>query len=187
MNERAFRFDLLIAVAALLISSVAAGASVYQTRAIQEQYDAAIWPYLSIDSTESTNGVTLAITNDGLGPALVRSAQLYENGQPIGSWHQLFADVALDRQMPLGKVRTSTMSSLDASTTLRPGATETMITVTLAHKLPPAVLRRHVVTMDLCYCSLNDHCWLLHATPGRATGNYPHTTSDCTSTARIDS
>ena len=44
MNEKAFRLDFFIAIAALLISALTAGALVYQTRVIADQYAATIWP-----------------------------------------------------------------------------------------------------------------------------------------------
>jgi len=48
MNEKAFRLDFFIAIAALLVSAISAIALIYQTRVIGDQYAATIWPYLSI-------------------------------------------------------------------------------------------------------------------------------------------
>ena len=180
MNDRAFRFDLLIAVCALLISAIAALASVMQTRALQDQYAAAIWPYLSVDSTLNPNGASVDLTNDGLGPALVRSAQLYLDGRPVGAWGDVVRTVFTDPNLHMKGTVAARMSSLNASTTIRPGDSHLLIAITLPKKATIKALFRHQVSMDICYCSLNDRCWTLHSTPGRAGGEYPHSVSHCT-------
>ncbi len=188
MNDRAFRFDLMIAVCALLISAIAAFASVMQTRALQDQYAAAIWPYLSVNSTFSPKGATIDLTNDGLGPALIRSAQLSLDGRPASGWGDVLRTIFTDPQlhMPKHSIGSAQMSSINASTTIRPGDTHRLIGITLSKGVPIQTLLRHKVAMDICYCSLNDRCWTLHSTPGRTSGEYPHTVSRCTIGASIE-
>src|SRR5579864_7614293 len=90
MDEKRFRFDLFIALCALLISSVAAAASVYQTRVIGEQtsiisrqLSASTWPYLSFVSSYSRKYVELDLRNDGLGPAIIRAVTITTDGKPV--------------------------------------------------------------------------------------------------------
>jgi hypothetical protein len=187
MKERALRFDLLIAVSALLISTIAALASVLQTRAIQDQYAAAIWPYLSVDSTVNVNGVTLDLTNDGLGPALIRSGQLYLDGRSVSGWEEAMRIIFNDPKLHVPKhaVASAHMSSLNASTTIRPGDSHRLLSITLSKGVPITTLLRHEVAIDVCYCSLNDRCWTLHSVPGGSSDDYPHPISRCTVGARI--
>ena len=187
MNDRAFRFDLFIAVCALLISAIAAFASLMQTRALQDQYAAAIWPYLSVDSTESSHGVTVDLTNDGLGPALVRSAQLHFDGRLVSGWGDAVGMLTRDPAFHGAKrgVVSSQMSSLDASTTIRPGEALRLVSVTLSKNTPIKTLLRHEIALDVCYCSLNDRCWTLHSTPSRANPTFPQLTSHCAVGASI--
>ncbi|MBV8375238.1 MAG: hypothetical protein JO302_06980, partial [Candidatus Eremiobacteraeota bacterium] len=95
MNERAFRLDFFIAIAALLVSALTAGTLIYQTHVIGAQYAAAIWPYLSVETTyDNPNGVTIALNNEGLGPALIHSARLSVDGKSVASWNDYFLTLA---------------------------------------------------------------------------------------------
>jgi hypothetical protein len=160
MNERRFRFDLIIAVSALLISTVAALASVYQTSVIREQLSAAVWPYLSIDRTYNPTGITISITNYGLGPALVRSASMQLDGKPRSSWNEVIATyVRLGHEMHAkGRIQT-TDANLDGSVVLSPGATRRLFDVRADGTAIRAVKKVDDITMNICYCSLLGQCW----------------------------
>ena len=74
------RLDLAIAVCALLISTLAAGASWWQarvlqaqTKVLQAQLGAQVWPYVSVSEGLDKNTVLVTLSNDGLGPAILRS------------------------------------------------------------------------------------------------------------------
>ncbi len=175
--ERLLRFESVIAICALLISAITGGAIVYQTRIIQSQYAATIWPYLSVD-TDILNPrhVVVIVTNDGLGPALIRSAQLFVDGRHVPSWENLTSLIA--RDIPHGKA-TFGSSTINASTTIRPGDTHHLIEVILPPSASAAVLKRHKIALRFCYCSLNDACWTLHSEPGTVTGEYPQRVASC--------
>ncbi|HEY1429451.1 MAG TPA: hypothetical protein VGF18_07750, partial [Candidatus Tumulicola sp.] len=79
--------DLLIALLALLISSVAAAASwwqarllVAQTQVLQEQLGAQVWPYVSNEVGVAGNTVKILIRNVGLGPAIIESFSVAVDG-----------------------------------------------------------------------------------------------------------
>ncbi|MGC2361137.1 MAG: hypothetical protein WA428_02310, partial [Candidatus Cybelea sp.] len=63
MNERTFRLDFFIAVAAVLISAITAGTLFYQTHVIGDEFAATIWPYLSVGTTYDTGGETIEVSN----------------------------------------------------------------------------------------------------------------------------
>lgn len=84
---RGLRFDLVIAICALLISTLAAGAAWWQarvvaaqTRVLQEQLGAQVWPYVNTSAGFTVDTVQVDITNDGLGPAILRSVVASING-----------------------------------------------------------------------------------------------------------
>src|SRR5438270_2374307 len=90
MNEKRFRFDLFIAVTALLVSTIAAAASVYQTHVIaqqtaiiNEQFGATTWPYLGFTSTYSPGEISLELKNVGLGPAILRNVDITRDGVSV--------------------------------------------------------------------------------------------------------
>ncbi|MGB6986498.1 MAG: hypothetical protein WBD74_11045, partial [Candidatus Aquilonibacter sp.] len=168
MNEKAFRLDFAIAIAALLVSAAAAFALIYQTRVIAQQYAATIWPYLSVDSSYGVHGVSIDVANDGLGPALIESAQLLIDGQPTPSWGRYMHDILTTpglKPKP-GQVSISS-SSFGRSTAIRPGDTKSLFAITYKSLIDPHAFITHSVGLRLCYCSINSSCWDIVATPGK--------------------
>jgi hypothetical protein len=199
VNERAFRLDFLIAIAAVLISAFTAGILIYQTRVIGDQFAATIWPYLSVGATYDRNGETIEVTNDGVGPALVRSAQLRVDGTALRAWNDYVEVLMRDATLrPIflrtraavmsgaGKNATLTMSSIGPSSTLRPGESDVLLKIRLAGDVPTPAFTKHAVTINLCYCSLNGSCWALHSTPGSISAE-PQLVSGCASSLAIES
>lgn len=199
MNDRAFRLDFFIAVAALLVSGFTAATLLYQTRVIGDQFAATIWPYLSLGTTYDVNGETIEITNDGLGPALVRSARLTVDGTPAAAWDDYVLVLANDPDLrssfartraavAAGKAKNATLSmrSIGPSSTVRPGESATLLKIALDGDVPTRALTKHSVTIDLCYCSLNGSCWTLHSTPGSISPD-PRPISGCPSASAIES
>jgi hypothetical protein len=200
MNDRAFRLDFFIAIAALLVSALTAGTLIYQTRVIGDQFASAIWPYLSVGTTYDPNGETINVTNDGLGPALVQSAQLRVDGTAVRAWNDYVNVLEHDPEMRKAFLRTRAailtgsppqgarllMSSLDPSDTLRAGESDTLLKISLAGRIPSQALTKHSVSIDLCYCSLNGRCWTLRATPGQISSR-PRPVARCASSAAIES
>ncbi|MEO6690601.1 MAG: hypothetical protein ABIS07_04735, partial [Dokdonella sp.] len=83
-------------------SMVAVGVSVfalvlgaYQTRLMQSQARASVWPYLSIGYTYSSNtdkeGFIWTVNNNGVGPAKVEYVTLKVDEKPVKRWDEVFA------------------------------------------------------------------------------------------------
>ena len=84
---RGVRIDLVIALCALLISTLAAGASWWQarvlqtqTRVLQDQLGAQVWPYVSVTEGFRNDKAQISLSNDGLGPAILVSADATVDG-----------------------------------------------------------------------------------------------------------
>jgi hypothetical protein len=60
-----------------------------------------------------------------------------------------------------------------------PGDTHHLIDVKLSPTVSPAVLKKHHVELNFCYCSLNDSCWTLHSVVGVVTADDPLRISSC--------
>ncbi len=157
---------------ALLVATIAATAAAYQTYVINEQFSAAVWPYVSFDTTNDTaNGVfALGVHNVGLGPAIIRSTIVTVDGHPVGpgeignsvetAFHEAIrqAEAAEARRHAHGQLHVST-SSLGNGDVLPAGAS-----VTLLHTQGPDIyssvkaVRPHF-DLTLCYCSVLGRCW----------------------------
>lgn len=176
MNDRRLRFDLFIAVCALLISSIAAGASAYQTYVIRQQFSATVWPYLSATTTLGGDGqyIEIDLRNDGVGPALIRSAVITRDGRavmvPSGSTDNTLA-VALAPELSSARrdearLRTHEVIKLE-TTSINPGSVLPAGTHwQLLRAESPSLTRRLVVDakridLTVCYCSLLGQCWMM--------------------------
>jgi hypothetical protein len=189
MNDRAFRLDFFIAIGALLMSVATTATLIYQTRVIHDEYAVTIWPYLSVSTTFSPSSEVIKLVNDGFGPALIRSALLSADGKPLRSWNE-YAHILLRDPLAKAAVRgsasSSSTSTVDASMIVRPGEEKMILSAHLPKGVSIALLLKHPISLDFCYCSLNDSCWTLHSKPGTI-GNVPTPVSHCTVGATIDS
>jgi hypothetical protein len=198
VNEKGFRLDFFIAIGALVVSVLTSLTLLYQTRIIGQQYAATIWPYLSSGTTADPNGIALTVANDGLGPALIESAQLSIDGVPVPSWGAYFVRLSRDPTLRAFFLKTRRLSaagklppdsgittgSISPGTTIRPGDKLTILHVRLPGLPMPAVLR-HSLVLDFCYCSLNGSCWTLHNDTQSEKSEQPKPVSRCTTSAAI--
>lgn len=185
MDAKSLRLDFFVAIGALLISAITAATVAYQTHVIGNQYAAAVWPYLGMNVTYDIRSETFQIQNEGLGPALIQSAQLSVDGKKVPGWAQYIYALARDPKIRpfFRKGIFMSMASVDASTTLRAGDSKTILLLRFPTAAPTVNLLAHALTLDFCYCSLNSSCWTLHA----ASNGIPRTShvSGCTGSAAI--
>jgi len=195
VNQREFRLDFFIAIFALLVSVLTSLTLLYQTRIIGQQYAATIWPYLSSDVTVSPTSIAAQITNDGVGPALIQSAELIVDGKGAPSWDAYFKAIlaehsvrayfeSIQQRILAGKPFPGSMetASLAPGSTLRPGDVVTLMRLNLPGA-PMAAIVPHKVDFRLCYCSLNKSCWILDTT--LPFGKETRPVGQCSSTASI--
>jgi hypothetical protein len=78
---------------ALGVSLLALAIGAYQTRLMQDQARASVWPYLTIGTTYTNdvddNGFILQVDNFGIGPAKVGSVKLSLDGKPQRTWNDV--------------------------------------------------------------------------------------------------
>jgi hypothetical protein len=159
------RIDLVIAVCALLISTLATAASWWQTRVIQQELNAQVWPYVSVsESLTDSDTVQISVENDGLGPAVLQSAVISVDGKPLGSFidvmHALLGPHLIARA---GGRRAMTIALADAApgVVLRPGDATTAFRLTSARFARPFMLGHHRLAIRTCYCAIvPGECWL---------------------------
>jgi hypothetical protein len=168
---RGIRLDLVIAVCALLISSVAACASwwqarllVGQTQVLQAQLGAQVWPYVSNTVGIKGNTVTFDIRNDGLGPAIIQSFSIEVDGvsEPgyIAILHALLGQHLVARS-PAGDVIQIAMDSGSPGTVMRPAQDILGFAITSRHFASPLLRASKRMSFRMCYCSIiPGKCWL---------------------------
>ncbi len=165
-------------VAAGFSAACALAVSAYTALLQRQQVKAQVWPILSWGVSaadqrpdavdESDGGVApphhefaFNLRNDGVGPAVVRAMEVTLDGKPLRDWGDAM-DVLYPKspEHPLSRGAHYTVvhghvfaagASVDA---IRPDGEE------LTHRFYDGYDR---IAVTLCYCSVLDDCWTLHA------------------------
>ncbi len=161
--------DLCIALTAIAISAISLAVAIDHGRTERELVAANAWPFLR---ELRSNGylqdqeIGLGVSNGGVGPAKLRSLEVFYRGQPVGAPLELLrrccglgsdAD-SLKRQLPGG----FSYSVVDG-TVFRPGETKAMFRLVrsaansnIYDRLDGAIQQ---IGFRACYCSILDQCW----------------------------
>jgi hypothetical protein len=153
---------------ALAVSFLALGLGIWQarlmseqTRLMQQQARAGVWPYLSIGyalvADGDKRGYTWRIDNDGVGPARIESVTLTLDGKPLEHWKDVFR--ALYGDVPVQ----ATYSQIYGK--VLPPSTNRETTIEAVHIPDPAQAKTFFeaqsrIEMSICYCSVYDDCWI---------------------------
>lgn len=161
---RVIRLDLVIATCALLVSTLATGATFWQTAAVQKQLSAEVWPYLTVDSDIGPNEVKVAIENYGIGPAIVEDTVVTLDGVPQRNLGTFINPVMA--KLKRGAKASITTDGLDPGTAIRPGDSLVLFDVKgtgMRELLGPQILSATAgrgTNVQVCYCSLLKQCWI---------------------------
>ncbi|MEM6410619.1 MAG: hypothetical protein AAF683_03690 [Pseudomonadota bacterium] len=154
------RIEMFIAICALISSAVAVFIAWDQGRVMRAQQHADVLPVLQIDgilSNESYGSeLGLRITNTGVGPARIYSANLMIDGTPVESLAPVFESLPFTRNVSWRNV---------AGRSLAPGSVVTPLSL----KWKPEEIDQGELlafgqttdtwTLQICYCSVFDRCW----------------------------
>jgi hypothetical protein len=149
---------------ALSVSIFALAIGAWQTRLMQGQARASVWPFVAIgytyNSNTDLNGFIWHVDNNGVGPAKVQTVTLSVDGKPMKRWSDVIAELGVNHR------------TLNVSTTSLNGDVippnlnrETTIEAVRINERDVAVLFKAAIDrfkMDICYCSVYDECWVAH-------------------------
>ncbi|HWU75848.1 MAG TPA: hypothetical protein VN043_05045 [Rhodanobacter sp.] len=144
-------WDGVAAIMAALIGLLALGVSGYTAYIQRQQVRAQVWPYLIAGNNDLEQ--SLIVYNKGVGPAIVRSAQIRVDGKPQKDWNHVLAALGLPPHHYI-------QSTLNPDV-LSPG--EQVQTIRFPENdrwrgFRAAAINR--MTMDICYCSTLEECWV---------------------------
>jgi len=145
---------------ALGVSLLALAIGAYQTRLMQDQARASVWPYLTIGTTYTNdvddNGFILQVDNFGIGPAKVGSVKLSLDGKPQRTWNDVL------EVLDIKGVNYST-SSLSGDVIPPNINRETTIGAIRINERQAAKRFYDAASrfeLEICYCSVYDECWI---------------------------
>jgi len=161
--QKRIRISELTSALALAVSIFALAIGAWQTRLMQSQARAAVWPHLSIGYTYNSNvddnGFIWHVDNNGVGPARIESVTLTLDGKPVKHWRDALATLGFDREM---RVSTTSLRGEVIPPSLN---RETAIEALRVNQRELAAAIKQNATrfgMDICYCSVYDDCWVAH-------------------------
>ncbi|MBS0516812.1 MAG: hypothetical protein JSS16_15230 [Proteobacteria bacterium] len=147
-------------IVALAVSVLALATGAYQTRLMQAQARASVWPIVSLGlsyfGSRDKGGFTWEVENNGVGPALIKSVTLSLDGKPMRNWDEVY-------QALFGRGReNATVSSVNGN--VLPPSTNRDTTIAAIRTSQPDEAKalfeaKDRFKMTVCYCSVYDECW----------------------------
>lgn len=172
INIRISITQTVLALVGIFLGSVALYAALNESDAVRKQLQASVWPHVEI--TRFYNGVGGAervdyiVTNSGIGPARIVSVKVRFDGVEQQSWREIVR--RLTERSEVG------ISNDDIAATVIPaGRQVVMMSVTeefggleATRGLRDAYDQQRL-TIEICYCSVFDECWVRMADAHNAT------------------
>ena len=172
---KGFRIDLVIAVCALLVSSMATAASLWQSRVVAQQLASQVWPYVAFQTSYNKNDVQLSISNEGLGPARVRWIRVLIDGKVqhtlVGALRYLAG-----KEPELG----GSFSDFTPGHVIRVGGGSTLFRITSKPAIALIIKNYRRMLIEACYCPIIEgNCWITRSGGQESVSSDPHTVASC--------
>ena len=164
------RLDMILAVCALLVSLVSVVLGIENAIAMRQLVAASSWPYVNVGvsngNAEGGAALNLLVQNKGVGPAKVKSLEVFYDGKPMEGEEALMRTLTGGKPVPI--VRSRVVGSVLS-------ADETVHFLSVpTHSVPEGDLLQMAklsekITIRTCYCSAFDECWVTDRTVKPAT------------------
>ncbi len=162
--------ELLVGIAAILLSCGALVVSVFQARILREQQGATVWPRLAVGTNHVDEGFAVTMANAGVGPAIIREVTYAVHGRRYQSaWALAQAEIGGDTLVATPKY----FQTVVAGSVLRPGDSVEMLSLPQNAALAD---RMDALTSDssyharALYSDVYGTCWRVDNADVRAAG-----------------
>ena len=156
------KVEMLIAICAVLTSVIALFVAWDQGRVMRAQQHGAVYPVVQLDGFVSTHATRrslgLRLGNSGVGPALIESVTLLENGQPIDGFEGHRANLPEGYDLSWTGI---------VGRALAPGESVEPVEISWsADALPEREFYGVAdewddLALEICYCSVFGRCWTM--------------------------
>jgi len=140
-------------VIAALVGFLALLVSAYTAYIQRQQTRAQVWPRLLTGARPQER--LLAIYNKGIGPALVRSVQVYVDGKPQPDWAHVTAAMGL-------KLSERPKNSTIGFVVMAPGEELHLLRFATDADFAQAMAAPKQPEIHICYCSVLNDCWVMN-------------------------
>jgi len=139
--------EMIIAISALFISIITAGVSIYSAATDRAYAKASVWPRLEIyKSFHPEKHFEYGVINNGTGPALIKYAKVSYDSKTVKRW----VDIPNLKSFIQSHFGSRILPSQGAITPLHYKGNKANLFLETDKK----------VSIELCYCSIYDECWL---------------------------
>jgi hypothetical protein len=144
--------DRLTAIASGLVAFLALAVSTYNVVLQRQQIRAQVWPYLGSSYSYNGERFSIQVENEGVGPAIVKTVELYVDKQPVPTWEAAFdkLDIA-DKDHGQSTIHGAVIPAGSKIELLIVYGGERMA------QLSAAFNKR--LMLYVCYCSVLDECF----------------------------
>ena len=150
-RRRTIRWDAVAAIIASLVGLLALLVAGYTAYVQRQQVRAQVWPYLIIGNDDLSQSLT--VENKGVGPAIVRSVQVWIDGKPQPDWSHVVAALGMEpRHFSQTTVNRDVLSPGEELQAIHFPDKD------LWQRFHDAAFGR--MAMDVCFCSTLDECWV---------------------------
>lgn len=155
-DERTQRIERWLSIAVGLAAIVAVLVSLYQANLAQKQLRASAWPYISQGNSYTPNNpYHFVVSNQGIGPARIKSFRVLVDGRPVPTWNAAVRTLTGEGEPAL------VYSFFGRGSVLVAGSDRSLLTLPSGGRAEKfwveAQQRLHT---QVCYCSVYDECWL---------------------------
>lgn len=148
--------NLVIALAAMVISLCALVVSIYEVRIMRAEQKVAVYPYLSIGTFYNSKGFGLYVKNSGTGLARINSYQVYIEGKYFNNWLEV-----VDHYAPEGHGIDYNMMSSNTlhEEIITPNERVNIFQVSWTDETRKVSEKVGDLVVKICYSSLLDDYW----------------------------
>jgi hypothetical protein len=150
--------EMIAALSAVLVGVCALVVSVVQVQMMYEQQHASVWPRVVImPSYNPENGLSIHVSNPGIGPAVIQYVRASVDGAPRDNWRMTLAAL-----LPNNTPDQFTWSTI-GDRIIPPG--EDVRALQISSREDGAAVLREIgrLEVEICYCSVYDRCWNIAA------------------------
>jgi hypothetical protein len=163
--RRGWSIERYSAVFAVLVSLTTLAMLIAQTRLMQTQARASVWPHVSIGFSYAQTRFAWVVSNNGVGPAVIHSVHIQVDGKPQRDWVDVLSSLRINAKLSIsqlsGTVLTPAENTNDRYEIMKMQAGNESGATAMA----AAAMAR--VDVSLCYCSIYDDCWISGFVQGR--------------------
>jgi hypothetical protein len=154
--------DPFLAVTAVVVSAISLWVAIGTEQANRRMVAAASWPLLQADTSDLNSTITFSVLNGGVGPAKLKTFELFWNGK---AWPGADAFLAACCGYRASDAKSPGLTTGGVSgIVIRAGENHFFLSMSERADNPGVWKKldrtRRQVTFRACYCSVFDECWI---------------------------